>query len=373
LSENNNDALFIQAMNIATERWKMQDSIDFVSIFGTAWNEIASDKRLSDIFGVYELHHVINSNSSNNEVLHEIRNILYTSFSLAKNVLHNRIERFNATVQTDTVIGDCKHLIVVSGVEDTARLFRVLQAKGNFEFWETFACRTEGVTEYIIFADRKIKELADVEPRINDILVENIDTTINYSNDEKKIKEQYPLLSLLSLNTSAEGTNQYSCVAGRAHYSDTARINKLLAIPNILAMKPNSLRFVWTGKPVDENGIVYELIALKMNPRFGNEAPLAGDVIVDTRLKLAKNNPPTLMLQMNSEGSKIWARLTKNNINRQIAIVIDGYVYSHPTVMAEITGGHVSITGNFSKEDIVDLENILNSGKIVIPLKILQQ
>ena len=379
LSNNNSDPLFVRAMNIAAEQWKIQDSLDFVQLFGAVWDEIAPDENLSRVFESYKLNRMISSNSTNDEVLFIINNIVANMVENSIRVLNNRIDRFNAVLQKINYIGSDRFLYEII-VEDSARLFQLLQANGNFEFWETFDCRhpEDGITLFIIDADKEIKKLADSDSQINDLLFESVDATVTICSETEKNMREYPLLSILQINNDTDfgGSRIFRACVGRAHYSDTAKINEMLALPQILAMKPNNLRFAWTNKPVGTDGVIYELIALKLNPLFGNEAPLTGEVIVDAYIEFnpaSGSSYPHISISMNSIGAKIWSQLTKVNINKEIAIVFDGYVYCYPNVHNEITGGNSQISGNFTKQEAKEIVNVLCSGKLPIPVKVIPQ
>jgi SecD/SecF fusion protein len=304
-------------------------------------------------------------------------------------------------------------LVELPGIKEPERVRKLLQGTASLEFWETFDCRVEGISDYIINSDKKIKELRDAEKALakqsttdttgtktvtaaNDDPLSQLaatdntnpadtllsalgkDSTNMAAENAANLREQYPLLSVLSLNTDSDGNGKRiaSACVGRAHYRDTAKINQMLALPQILGMKPSNLRFAWTSKATGKEGVVYELVAIKLNPRYGNEAPLSGDAVVSSRKEFnqAGGSPyPYVNMTMNTSGAKIWALLTKANIGREVAVVLDGYVYSYPNVEAEITGGSSRITGTFTTQEADDLVNVLSSGKMPAPAHIVQE
>lgn len=185
----------------------------------------------------------------------------------------------------------------------------------------------------------------------------------------EEIKKQYPLLSMLQLNSSGQGP-----VIGYANYKDTADINKYLAMPEVKAELPKDLSLKWgvSAADFDKKKQTFELYAIKVTERNG-KAPLEGDVITDAKDEFNQYSKPIVTMAMNNDGARRWAQLTKQNIGRAIAIVLDNYVYSAPNVNTEITGGHSEISGNFTPEQTKDLANVLKSGKMPAPAHIVQE
>ncbi|MDR1984356.1 MAG: protein translocase subunit SecDF [Prevotellaceae bacterium] len=411
LANNSNDPVFAGVL-AATETKYRNSGQDYLTLFEETWREIAGDKKMSSVFGTYEQSKNINSSTSNKDVIEFINTQVESTISNSFNVLRNRIDRFGVVAPNIQKVGNSGRILIeLPGVKEPERVRKLLQGTASLEFWETFDCRRDGISQYIIDSDKKIKELQDAEKALakasdtttaavttdtdNQDLLATADTTKEAENllaglqdsanvseaAQQNLKEQYPLLSILSLNNDADETGRRiskACV-GRAHYRDTAKINQLLALPQVMMMKPSNLRFAWTNKSVGTEGIVYELIALKLNPRYGNEAPLTGEVIVDARKEFnqASGSPyPTVNMTMNTSGAKIWAQLTKEAAAKEkdeIAVVLDGYVYSYPSVNGEITGGSSQISGRFSTQEADDLVNVLSSGKMPAPAHIVQE
>ena len=187
---------------------------------------------------------------------------------------------------------------------------------------------------------------------------------------EAEMLKQNPLFALLQ----PSGARGYACI-GYAHYADTAQINKIFAMPQIKQLFPPEFKPMWTVKAseADANGNIFELVAIKATSRDG-KAPLDGGAVTDARVQYGNTGGnPEVSMTMNAEGANVWARLTKDNIGKQVAIVLDGMVYSYPNVQSEISGGSSQITGNFTLEEAEDLANVLKSGKLPAPATIIQE
>ena len=186
--------------------------------------------------------------------------------------------------------------------------------------------------------------------------------------DLEQIKKEHPLLAVLQVNPSGQGP-----VVGYANYKDTADINKYLSMPEIQAEMPKDLRLKWGVSPFeyDPKAQTFELYAIKSTERNGR-APLEGDVVVNAKDEFDHYGKPAVSMSMNTDGARRWAQLTKQNVGKAIAIVLDGYVYSAPNVNQEITGGNSQITGHFTPEQAKDLANVLKSGKMPAPAHIVQ-
>ncbi|MDR0420308.1 MAG: protein translocase subunit SecDF [Prevotellaceae bacterium] len=420
LANNSSDPDFQKILAAAETKYR-NSGRNFLTLFEETWNEIAPDKRMASIFATYEQSKNINSSSTNKAILDFIQTQADGTIDNSFKVLRNRIDRFGVVAPNiQRVPGTGRILVELPGVKDPDRVSKLLQGTASLEFWETFDCRRDGISQYIVDSDKRIKELQDAQKALEnqsnndaatsttetvaDSTAENKDALAALDNTDEaddllsklgqdstetseqtaqELREQYPLQSILILNTDVDSRNnerlRKACV-GRAHYRDTAKISQMLALPQISMMKPNNLRFLWTSKPLDAEGVYYELIAIKLNPRYGNEAPLTGEVIIDARKEFNQGNPhPYVSMSMNNAGSKIWAQLTKeaagnDGLKRdEIAVVLDGYVYSYPSANGEIRGGNSQITGNFSVAEADDLVNVLSSGKMPAPAQIVSK
>jgi len=283
------------------------------------------------------------------------------------------------------------------GIKEPERVRKLLQGSANLEFWETYTAKE--VLPAMQSADAKLRAVLAQETDADSTAVDSTkeaplaeatpakksvsaadslaaalkgDATTTEDNSTAnlaEIKKQYPLLAILQLNSSGQGP-----VIGYANYKDTADINKYLAMPEVKAELPKDLRLKWGVSPseFDKKGQTFELYAIKSTERNG-KAPLEGDVVTDAKDEFDQYSKPAVSMTMNSDGARRWAQLTKQNIGRSIAIVLDNYVYSAPNVNSEITGGRSQITGHFTPEQAKDLANVLKSGKMPAPAHIVQE
>ncbi len=408
LANNSTDTTFRKALNRANELRK-ESRENYVDLFGQAFEEIDPNARLAAIFNTIELKDEIDYNSSNQEVLRVIRRETQDAIDNAFNILRSRIDRFGVVqpnVQPLELTG--RILVELPGVEDQERVRDLLQGTANLEFWETYT--NQEIYPYLTQANEKIREIRDAKKSLDDeakskeeevTAQEGEDTEVEAEAEEgeeelslleqiesdtaqvdttglgaEQMAERYPLFSVLQPNIHPQ-TQQLidGSVIGMAHYKDTSEVNAYLNMPQVKSLFPRDISFKWHVKPYkyDESESYYELHAIKETGRDGNP-PLDGDVIVDARADFGQNQATNeVSMTMNAEGAKIWARLTKNNVGRFIAIVLDDYVYSAPRVNNEIPGGRSSITGDFSVNEAKDLANILKSGKMPAPAHIIQE
>lgn len=388
LSNYNNNPLFVQAMGQAQANMASSRT-DFITLFAEEWDKVAPGQRLSQIFGTYEMRDRIKPETSNSDVITVIREEAESAISNSFNVLRNRIDRFGVTQPNIQKLGNSGRILVeLPGVKDPERVRKLLQGTASLEFWETY--ENKEIYQYLAEADNSIKNmLADAEEvtpakddttaakaevsdsaKVAQELIAGI-TTDSLSMDEAAVAKQNPLFFLLNPNVSQGQLLPGACI-GRAHYRDTAKIGTWLRLPQIQAIFPADLRPMWSVKPIDASNTFFELVAIKANTRDGR-APLDGGVVTDARRSFGNNSAvPEVSMAMNAEGARIWATMTANNIGRQIAIVLDGMVYSYPVVNGEIPGGQSSISGHFTIEEADDLANVLKSGKLPAPAKIVQ-
>ena len=388
LSNYNNNPLFVQAMGQAQANMASSRT-DFITLFAEEWDKVAPGQRLSQIFGTYEMRDRIKPETSNSDVITVIREEAESAISNSFNVLRNRIDRFGVTQPNIQKLGNSGRILVeLPGVKDPERVRKLLQGTASLEFWETY--ENKEIYQYLAEADNSIKNmLADVEAvtpvqedttavaaevsdsaKVAQELIAGI-TTDSLSMDEAAVAKQNPLFFILNPNVSQGQLLPGACI-GRAHYRDTAKIGTWLRLPQIQAIFPADLRPMWSVKPIDASNTIFELVAIKANTRDGR-APLDGGVVTDARRAFGNNSAvPEVSMAMNAEGARIWATMTANNIGRQIAIVLDGMVYSYPVVNGEIPGGQSSISGHFTIEEADDLANVLKSGKLPAPAKIVQ-
>ena len=389
------DEAFNQAIQ---EAIKMRNSSpkDFVTLFGEAFAKIAPNAQLAspNIFGTVELKDKIKIGATNKEVLDVIRKEADGAIDNTFNILRTRIDRFGVA-QPNIRKADISGRIVIElpGIKDAQRVRKLLQGTAALEFYETFdngdfykylevanekardlnkAAEVLSTTDSIALAAVKAAEAA-TETTSTDTtgnsLISGLNDSLKVASQEEFMK-QNPLFALLTPNIDREGRIvQQGSTIGLARLKDTSAINKLLALPQIKSVFPRNARLLWASKA---EGDVLALHAIKITTR-GGKAPLDGGAIVDARQTFddRSGGAPIVSMNMNGEGAKTWARLTKDNVGHSIAIVLDGYVCSSPNVMNEIKGGSSQITGHFDVKEAQDLANILKSGKLPAPARII--
>ena len=379
LSGGNTTPEFQKAIALAKER-SVSSQSDFITLFAEAWKEVGGGQRLAQIFGTYEMRDQIRPESSDDEVISVIKTEAESAVANSFNVLRNRIDRFGVTQPSIQKIGNTGRILVeLPGVKEPERVRKLLQGTASLEFWTTFDA--EEITPFLVEANAYLAQLENVaepaaeeaveaaEAAETDLVAEEIKANETSAEDEAAFNKANPLFSVLQLS-------QYrgnACI-GFATAADTAKVNKLLA--QTADIFPSEFRPMWSVKPSEmfATDNIYELVAIKASSRDG-KAPLDGGVVTDARVDYdsRRGGEPGVSMTMNAEGANIWARLTKENIGKQIAIVLDGTVYSYPTVQSEITGGSSSITGHFDVEEATDLTNVLKSGKLPAPATIVQE
>ena len=405
---NANDPTFQQAMQLAAERQQKSEG-DFVTLFGQAFEEVDPNAKLASIFLFEFKDKGITVNSTNSEVLKVLKEESDGAIDRSYQILRTRIDRFGvAQPNIQKLEGSGRILVELPGIKDPARVRKLLQGTAQLEFWETY--NFSELYQYFDQANAKLAEKAKAANTTNDEAIEETvespaegdevvaeaqpevaeaDTTkaekelleqIAEDNSEEELNEdealakfqaENPLYALLQPSYTQQGPAQTARV-GIAQVKDTANINRMLAeTANIF---PRTLKLAWSVKPQNYGGETefLELVALKMSR--DNKCALGGEVITDARQDYGQNNQVEVTLQMNSEGAKAWKRLTGENIGKQVAIVLDNYVYSFPVVNDEIPNGRSSISGGGMQiEEAQDLANILKAGKLPAPARILEE
>ncbi len=379
LAGNNSTPEFLKAVDLAKTRMVNSQS-DFITLFAEAWKEVGNGQRLSQIFGTYEMRERIRPESTDEDVIKVIREDAEAAIANSFNVLRNRIDRFGVTQPSIQKIGNTGRILVeLPGVKEPERVRKLLQGTASLEFWPTFD--NQEIEPYLIEANSILAQISedevaeeapatDVAEESKDIVAEEIAANAEEA-DDAAARKANPLFSVLT-PSQARGN---ACI-GYAMAADTAAVNKMLRDPHVANIFPAEFRPMWSVKPSEyfEGSNIYELIAIKASSRDG-KAPLDGGVVTDARVSYdnRRNGEPTVSMTMNAEGANVWARLTKENIGKQVAIVLDGTVYSYPTVNTEITGGSSEISGHFDVEEATDLTNVLKSGKLPAPATIVQE
>ena len=386
LSDNNQSPEFAQALALAKER-SVNSRADFITLFAEAWNEVGNGIPLAQIFGTYEMNNKINSTTSDAEVISVIREEAESAIANSFNVLRNRIDRFGVTQPNIQQLGNSGRILIeLPGVKEPERVRKLLQGTASLEFWATYEnseiypfLQEANETLAGLLAEENGQAQTAVEQTkdagaAEDILSEEINAAEEESADDEAFRKANPLFAALQPAVYNGRLAGGACI-GYASYADTAKINTWLHMPQIQSLFPAEFKAMWTVKPSQAfpGGNIYELVAIRSTSRDG-KAPLDGGVVTDARVQYGNSGGnPEVSMSMNAEGANIWARMTKDNIGRQIAIVLDGMVYSYPVVNTEITGGSSSITGNFDLEEAEDLANVLKSGKLPAPATIIQE
>ena len=381
LSGGNQTPEFQQAIALAKSR-SVSSQSDFITLFAEAFKETAPGTRLAQVFGTYEMRDRIKPESTDEQVIAVIKEEAESAVANSFNVLRNRIDRFGVTQPSIQKLGNTGRILVeLPGVKEPERVRKLLQGTASLEFWPTFTY--DEMATYLDEANTRLAELlsadeAETAPAqeaaaATDAVSQELQAQNAASEDANMAaaRKANPLYAVLS----PSGMRGNACI-GFAAAADTALINKYLRMPEIEAIFPAEFRPMWSVQPSSymQSENIYELVAIKSTSRDG-KAPLDGGVVTDAHVDYdqRRGGNPGVSMTMNAEGANIWARLTKENIGRQIAIVLDGTVYSYPNVQNEITGGSSSITSNFTIEEATDLTNVLKSGKLPAPATIVQE
>lgn len=382
LAGDNRTPEFEKAVALAKQR-SVNSQSDFITLFGEAWKEVGGGQRLSSIFGTIDMAGRINPETSDEQVLTVLKEESESAVSNSFNVLRNRIDRFGVTQPSIQKLGNTGRILVeLPGVKEPERVRKLLQGTASLEFWTTYYAseiapyleEANAVLAQSLAEDAPAAEVKAEETTASDDIVSQELKAQGTSTDEASVeayKKANPLFAVLS----PSGFRDNACI-GFAAAADTALINKYLARPEVAAVFPAEFKAMWTVKSSDfiQDSNIYDLVAIKASSRDG-KAPLDGGYVTDARVEYndRQGGEPSVSMTMNAEGANVWARLTKENVGRQIAIVLDGTVYSYPNVLNEISGGVSSITGHFSIEEATDLTNVLKSGKLPAPATIVQE
>lgn len=382
LADNKQDETFNQALATAAKQATTSQD-DIITLFIREYHRLAPDAPLAQLFATQQLKDKVNQKSSDAEVEKVLREEIKAAVNNSYNVLRTRIDRFGVVQPNIQSLEDKMGRIMVElpGIKEPERVRKLLQGSANLEFWETYNAKE--IAPYLQSADSKLRAIltsttdtvatpvkteAKTISATDSIAAALKGETASQGAEMEQYKKEHPLLAVMQVNP-AEGP-----VAGYALAKDTATINSYLAMPEVQAELPKDLRLKWgvTAASFDPKKQTYELYAIRSTERNGR-APLEGDVIVDAKDDFDQYGKPSVSMSMNTDGARRWALLTKQNIGKSIAIVLDGYVYSAPNVINEITGGNSEITGHFTPEEAKDLANVLKSGKMPAPAHIVQE
>ena len=393
LADHKTDAGFTNAMKEARAQEEANGG-DFVSLFINAYHKSAPGHKLAEVFATQQLQGKVSPQSSDAEVEKAIRSSVQDAIDNSFNVVRTRIDKFGVVQPNIQKLEGQQGRIMVEmpGISQPERMRKMLQGSANLEFWETY--NSEEIAPYLqqldtrlangdheveakdsVAADSTKNEVAKAEPakaapKLNLKKGDEAKSKINAEKQSAAAIKAHPLLARLQL-VPGQGLS----TVGYASVRDTAAINKLIYSALAKQVLPSDLKLLWSAKPADHLNVknIYELHALKVTTSTGR-APLEGDVITDAKDEFEPTTgTPCVSMKMNTEGARRWAQMTKANVGKAIAIVLDGVVYSAPRVNGEIAGGSSQITGNFTIEDTKDLANTLKSGRMPAPARIVQE
>ena len=402
LSNNNQDENFNKALDLAYENQATSQK-DFIDLFAEEYKKLDNGARLSAIFSTFELKDRITPQSSDAQVIAVLKEELKSAIDNSFNVLRTRIDRFGVVspnIQRLETAG--RILVELPGVKEPERVRKLLQGSANLEFWETY--NLPEIYQQLVAADNMLATIL----KSDDTAAVGSDTTAIEATEEvvadnaaaettndadsllakigedkpeaqaaksmEEFAKQHPLFAVLQIN-QYNGQLAPGPVVGIADKKDIAKINEYLNMKQVKDILPRNLSLKWGVKAIDEKEQYFYLYAIKMTNRDGTPA-LGGDVVTDANadfVQQAGRSEQQVSMTMNAEGAKAWARLTKENIGKAVAIVLDDMVYSAPNVQVEITGGRSQITGHFTPEEAKDLANVLKSGKMAASVHIVQE
>lgn len=388
LADHNKDSIFVTALARA-HKMQPQSASDFTTLFGQAFEETDPNAKLSYFFSTINLKDQINLNSSNSEVLLVLHNEVTETISSCAEVLKARLAGYGLSQKAAEIeVKGNRIYFKLSGIDNPDRIRKLLQSRGKLEFWETYECAE--VISYFAEANEFLKSIIiseaeepsekavpETETGVGSLLaqIEKDTVAMAETDGDEVFARENPLFSVLRPNLKNDGIAFPGSVIGVVHMKDTAKVNAYLKIDQVRSIFPRDLKLFWSLNPYpwEESKTLYELHAIKITTPDG-KAPLDGSVITsakaDSRYRGAE---VTTMLSMNDEGSELWKVMTKKNLNRNIAVVIDGYVLSSPRVMAEITGGETEISGDLTIEESEDLSTILSSGALPCEVQIVYE
>lgn len=390
LADHKTDAAFVKSMEQAKKEEETSQS-DFISLFINAYHKNAPGHRLAEIFATQQLKGKVSTQSTDKEVEEALRAEVQSAIDNSFNVVRNRIDKFGVVQPNIQKLEGQEGRIMVEmpGIREPERVRKLLQGSANLEFWETY--NSEDVTPYLRQLDQRVANNTDVadttavadttkaqvaeadDAAKSKLQLNNAKAATKALTDSEQLaaaKKANPLLAILEL--APQGSLS---IVGYANMRDTAEINKIIYSETAKQVIPSDVKLLWGAKPAEYLNAknVFELYALRVTQSNGR-APLEGDVITDATDEFNQmTGAPTVSMSMNTDGSRRWAALTKANVGKAIAIVLDGVVYSAPRVNGEISGGNSEISGNFTIEETKDLANTLKSGRMPAPARIVQE
>ncbi len=398
------DTSFNKAIALARQ-WQKSSNEDFVTLFGRAFASINPKANLGAIFNAPEIRNMITYNTPNDEVLKILREKANEAIDNSFNIIRTRIDHFGvAQPNVQRVEGGDRILVELPGVEEKDRVRKLLQGTARLEFWETY--ENADILKSLIETNKLIKEIQKTEKAEARLakqttgegvrkakeetgkkedqqltLLEEIQSDTSALEDtlaQESLSEEMPLFAVLKPNITQNWEPLGGSLFGRVHYKDTALVNKYLRLAMAKGLFPSDFKYLWSAKPMSDPKTkkptdYYELHAIKITRRDGRP-PLTGDVITQANMQFDQTSGSAeVTMSMDATGTTTWARLTRDNKGKCIAIVMDDYVYSSPRVINEIPTGTSSITGDFTTKEATDLANLLKSGTMPAPAVIVQE
>ena len=394
LADHKTDATYKKAMELAKKEEETSQD-DFITLFVKYWKQEAQGRPLAAIFATQQMKGKVSTQSTDAEVERAIRDEVQSAVDNSFNVVRNRIDKFGVVQPNiQKLEGQAGRIMVeMPGIKEPERVRKLLQGSANLEFWETY--NSQEITPLLAQLNSRyaaqggeVADTAVVEPvaeaadtvkadtakaATGDLAAKlaKKDTKATDSKAMELAKKQNPLFSVFQ---PTQGNTL--AVVGYANARDTAEVNKIIFSELAGRIFPAELKLRWGAKPEnfggETKGDIFELYALKITEPSGR-APLEGDVITNGKDDFDQMGHPCVSMQMNSDGARRWSQITKQNIGKAVAIVLDDAVYSAPRILTQIDGGNSQITGNFTIEDTKDLANTLNSGKMPAPTRIVQE
>ncbi len=404
LADHKKDEGYRKAWELAKQDEEKSQS-DYITLFYDRWKETGNGRPLAAIFATQQMKGTVNTKSTDEEVIRALRAEVDAAVDNAETVVRTRVDKFGVVQPNiQKLEGQSRIMVEMPGVKEPERVRKLLQGSANLEFWETYNAEealpflaqlntayaaemshqdeAAPAEETAAAPAEEVAEAPAEEAAPADTTVNALDAAAQQANaadadsanseDLNLLRKQNPLLAYL--DTRFAGL----AMLGYANANDMAKINEVINSDVAKKVLPADMKLLWSAKPArleGAKGDYYELYAIKVNDPNG-KAPLSGDVIVNAKDDFSQGmgkSEPVVSMQMNTEGTRIWANLTKMNIKRAIAIVLDDVVYSAPRVNDEITGGNSQISGNFTPAETKDLANTLNSGKMPAPTRIVQE
>ena len=399
LSNNSSDELFNTSIQNALKAQENSQD-DFVTLFGIEYEKLSPNNGLAVIF-TSQLKDKVKINATNNQVIDVLKLEVEDAISRSFNILRSRIDRFGVTqpnIQRLETAG--RILVELPGIKDPERARKLLQSTAQLEFWETYEYSElfqslENVNTYLretnvvdsteilennedskietAESNEDISDLIDDDNLLADLETDSLSADSADQLSFEEFAQNNPLYAVLYPNVNQQNQIQPGPVVGFCAVKDTSELNNYLNDPAVMKFFPVDVKFAYTVKPYDTEERFIQLVALRVTNRDG-KAAMDGDVVTDASQAFGQyNSSAEVSMSMNQEGAKQWKRLTAENIGKSIAIVLDGFVYSYPTVQSEISGGRSSISGDFSVNEAKDLANILKSGKLPAPARIIEE